>query len=293
LGISDLPGHMQAAMTQKLIVSHEVCHALQDQKIDILARARETLGDIDREYAVRSAIEGMATVVMLAYSQGLPIEKAPDARATMRGGFNQNQEDPGMRALAAAPVYLRESLISPYAEGGAFAQAWLRSNPGLKIGVMLDRMPTTSEQVLHFDRYIGPDDPTPLDLSPVSPAVPTGWTLFYANGLGEFDLRVLFGLHEETREAADRAAAGWDGLRYQAYTDSQDRLLLVAASAWDSETDAGEFAAALRAALGAARGTRDVTVAQTGARVYFALGPVPGEVRTRLVEHLSAVRPSN
>ena len=293
LGISDLPPYLQAPTTQKLIVSHEVCHALQDLVIDIVARSRETVSDIDGEYALRSVIEGMATVVMLAYCQDLPIEQTPDVRATMRGGFSQNQKNPGMKALAASPVYLRESLISPYAEGGAFAQAWLKVNPGVKIGAMLARMPATSEQVLHFDKYVEPDKPTLIDLSLVSSVLPEGWAFFYTNTLGEFDLRVLFDLREETRAVADQAAAGWDGLRFEAYTDSLDRLLLVGSSVWDSETDAEEFSVALQKTFTAVREAEDGIVAQSGTTVCFALGPAEREIKARLVEALSKSDPGN
>lgn len=291
LGISDLPAHLQAVQTQKMIVSHEVCHALQDRVIDIVARSRETLDDIDGEYAVRATIEGMATVVMLAYCQDLPIERVPDTRSTMRVGFSGNLKNPGMKALAASPVYLQESLISPYAEGGALAQAWLKANPGTKIGAMLARMPTTSEQVLHFDKYVELDQPTPIEMSGVSSRLPPGWRFYTANTLGEFDLRILFGLYEETRSAAEKAAAGWDGLRFQAYTDSLDRLLLVAVSAWDSEADADEFTAALRGVLAATGAADDAAVAQRGRTVRFVVGAATTELKEHVLQALETACP--
>lgn len=293
LGISDLPPQLQAGTTQKMIVSHEVCHALQDRVIDIVARSRETRDDIDGEYAVRSVIEGMATVVMLAYCQGLAIQRVPDTRTTMRVGFGANLSNPNMKALAASPVYLRELLISPYAEGGAFAQAWLKANAGAKIGAMLATMPKTSEQVLHFDKYMEPDEPTPIDLSRVPSGLPPGWTYYSSNTLGEFDLRVLFGLYEETRLVADRAAAGWDGLRYEAYTDSQDRLLLVGASAWDSETDAEDFSTALRKVLAEVRDADDVVVSRRGAGVWFAVGATTIEEKQHVMQALETGCPLN
>lgn len=291
LGISDLPANLQAGQTQKMIVSHEVCHALQDRVIDIVARSRETLVDIDYEYAVRSVIEGMATVVMLAYCQDLPIQQVPDTRTTMRVGFGANLKNPGMKALAASPVYLRESLISPYAEGGAFAQAWLKANPDEKIGAMLAKMPKTSEQVLHFDKYVVPDEPTPIDLSRVSSGLPPGWTYYSGNTVGEFELRVLFGLYEETKPVAETAAAGWDGLRYEAYTDSLDRLLLVGVSAWDSEADAEEFSVAMRKALAAARGADDAVVTQRGSAVCFVVGSATAELKEHALQALATACP--
>jgi len=288
LGISDLPAYLQAEAMQRLMVSHEACHALEDRVVDIAAQFRATLTDIDGEYAFRSAIEGMATVVMLAYSRGLPIEKSPDARATMRSGFSRNQRTPSMQALAASPPYLAESLISPYAEGGAFAQDWLRAHQGARLGAMLAEMPTTSEQVLHFEKYVEGDTPTAIDLSPAGSALPEGWTFFYTNTLGEFDLRTLFELREEIAPVADQAAQGWDGFRFAAYSDSLGRLLVVGSSVWDSEADANEFSSTFWRMLDLTRDAKDFNVLQTRDVVSFAIGPAEGETRTRVLEALSA-----
>jgi hypothetical protein len=275
-GLSYLPPQMSDAATQKLIVSHELCHALQDRVIDILAQSEICLTDLDREYAVRATIEGMATVLMLAYSQGLSIDQIPDARATMRAGFAYNENNPGMRVMASSPAYLKESLLSPYADGAAFTQAWQAANPGAKVGAMLDRMPVTSEQALHFEKYAEQDQPVAIDLSAVGRAFPEGWSLYYANTLGEFDLRMLFETYEETRAGAAAAAQGWDGLKFEAYTDAGDDLVLIASSAWDSEADAAEFADSFARAVGGSAGADRVSLVREGATVSFAIGADKG-----------------
>jgi hypothetical protein len=182
-------------------------------------------------------------------------------------------------------------LISPYAEGGAFAEAWLEASTGTKIGAMLDRMPMTSEQVLHFDKYAKPDKPALINMSRVSSGLPPGWTFYTGNTLGEFDLRVLFSLYDETRRLGDDAAAGWDGLRFEAYTDSLDRLLLVGASAWDSEADAVEFSDALRKVLTAARDAEDFAAAEEGATVRFVVGAPTSEILQHALQALAEAEP--
>ena len=287
LGISDLPHYLYSTTMQRMLISHEVCHALEDRQVDITARYKAALTDMDGEYAFRSAIEGMATVVMLAYCHNLDIDNAPDARATMRNGFSQNKRNKSMPALAATPLYLSESLISPYAEGGAFAQEWLRANEGAKLGAMLSKMPTTSEQVLHFDKYVKGDAPTSIDLSPAASVLPEGWTSYYTNTLGEFDLRTLFASQEKTKSRADKAAEGWDGFRFAAYSDSLGRLLTVGCSVWDSESDANEFSDAFEKVLEETRDSNDFSVLQAGSVVSFAIGPTDRETATRLAEVLA------
>lgn len=285
-GLSDLPPQMSDITTQKLIVSHELCHALQDRVIDILEQSKICLADLDREYAVRATIEGMATVLMLAYSQGLPVSQVPDARGIMRAGFAYNENNPGMSVLASSPAYLKESLLSPYADGAAFTQAWQAANPGANLGAMLDRMPSTSEQALHFEKYVEQDQPAVIDLAAVGPALPDGWSLFYANTLGEFDLRMLFETHEETRAGAAAAAQGWDGLKFEAYTDARDDLVLAGRSAWDSEADAREFADSFARAVGASAGADRLSIMCEGPMVSFAIGADKG-IRDKVLKALA------
>jgi hypothetical protein len=287
VGLSDLPQAMAGVATQKLIVSHELCHALQDRKIDILGQSQVCLDDLDREYAFRATIEGMATVLMLAYSQNWPVEQVPDARAMMRAGFVQNENNPSMARLAASPDYVKELLLSPYADGAAFNQAWLKANPGVKIGALLDRMPVTSEQVLHFDKYAEDDRPAPIDVAAAAAVLPAGWSFLYANTLGEFDLRMLFEGCAETRAVASAAAEGWDGLRFEAYTDSSDNLLLMGLSAWDSEDDAKEFRDAFTSALAATNAADGFSVARAGSKVAFVVGPIDAGLRGRLLDTLA------
>jgi hypothetical protein len=282
IGLSDLPPQLQDRGTQRLIVSHELCHALQDREVDIVAQARICLTDVDREYAFRATIEGMATVLMLAYSQDRPMDGVGDARGVMRAGFASSESNPGMRALAASPLYLKETLLSPYAEGAAFNQAWLKANPGSKLGALLERMPLTSEQVLHFDKYAELDQPAPIDLSSARAMCPAGWPLLYANTLGEFDLLMLFEGHGPTRGTATDAAAGWDGLKFEAYAGAGDEVTLVGCSAWDSESDAREFAESFTVAVGAAAGSGRLSVLREGATVGFVVG-FDKELRDRIL----------
>lgn len=285
-GLSDLPSFLMNIQTQKLIVSHELCHALQDRVIDIAAQSKTCLADLDREYALRATIEGMATVVMLAYSQGLSIDQVPDGAALMRAGFAQNRKNPGMKALASSPEYLSESLISPYADGAAFAQAWLRANPGSRLGAMLERMPLTSEQVLHFESYLAGDSPTPVDLSGIESVLPEGWSLFHANTLGEFDLRLLLEGFEETKAGASEAAAGWDGLWYRAYAGPDGALLLAGCSVWDTDNDAREFGDQFLKVLARHRPDRSGLVRE-GRTVGFVIGPVDQRLRDDVLTALA------
>jgi hypothetical protein len=275
-GIVDLPPTLRNSAVQKMIVSHELTHALQDRVIDIAAEATASLSDMDREYCLRAVLEGMASNVMLAYMNDLPLDEAPDVEATLRAGFEQRRADTD-GSLARCPLYLRESLLSPYVDGGGFVQKWLDDNPDRRMVELLQNWPASSEQVLHYDKFEKGDVPAPVCLSIAMTRAPADWEIFYANTLGEFDVRMLFLSHDETARDAVDMAAGWDGLKFQAYRDGAGRLIVIGASVWDSEKDAKEFLRGMRAVLGKIYGEREYGVRRDGARVGFIAGATEEE----------------
>ena len=282
IGVSDLAREPDRAVSDRMILSHELAHALQDRVIDIARQSRLGLENIDYEYAVRAVIEGMAGGVMLAYAQNLPYDRLPDLQSFWRSNLSRAAG----AALSRSPRYLTEYLFSPYAEGGAFLQAWLKANPGKAMNDLLGRLPPSSEQVLHFEKYVEGDLPEEIDLSGARGILPGDWSLLYANTIGEFDLLQLFQAHEETRTSAAALAAGWDGCRFEAYQDAKGALILLGSSVWDGEEDAGEFSAGFRAVLGGFRAGDDHEVARNQARVHFVIGSADRSLRTAILESL-------
>ncbi len=282
IGVTDLPGETDRAISDRMILSHELTHALQDRAIDILEQSRLGLENIDYEYALRAVIEGMASSVMLAYSENLDYGSLPDLQSFWRSNLDRAVGG----VLAASPPYLKEYLFSPYAEGGAFLQSWLRENPGKTMKDLFGEIPPTSEQVLHFEKYAEGDQPAGIDLSGTRSVLPGDWGLFYANTLGEFDLLQLFRIHPETKAAASDLAAGWDGCRFEAYRDAKGGLVLIGSSAWDREEDAREFQEGFQAVLGEFREGDDYEVAGEGARVHFVIGCSDRRLRTAILESL-------
>jgi hypothetical protein len=289
--------NMQSSMApyyQRLIASHELTHALQDRVTDIVALLDDFLENPDYEFAFRSVIEGMATVVMFAYTQDLGVDDVPDTRRTMRIGFGQKAADPSLNAYASSPEYVRELLISPYAEGGAFVQAWLRANPDMELAALMNNIPASSEQILHPEKYLTPDAPTAVDLSSIDMRLPETWVAFYTAILGEFDLLTLFSIHEETREAAAGLAAGWDGLRFRAFERPDGQIVLLGSSVWDSEQDAAEFRVGFSTVLAEINGPEGFEVVQSGESVDFVIGSPGYAPPTGLLEIVqSAARPSD
>lgn len=278
-GIADLHPMLKAPQMQKMIISHELTHALQDRVVDLSALYLDSLSDMDREYCIRVVIEGMASNVMLPYMNDLTLDESPDVQAFMRAGFDMKYSGSGGGAMGRSPLYVRESLLSPYAEGGGFVQTWLGKNPDKKLKDLLLDIPSTSEQVMHYEKLEEGDEATPIAPSHLASVAPESWDLFYANTLGEFDILMLFKSHEDTERFAEELASGWDGCRWQAYWNEDDELIILGLSVWDSKEDARDFAVGFERVLAEIWDHGEYEVDRDNARVSFVLGAAGKDIK--------------
>jgi hypothetical protein len=107
-------------------------------------------------------------------------------------------------------------------------------------------LPRSTEQVLHFEKYAGPqkDEPTDISLDAVtsSPLMPADNR--YNNVGGELGIQCLLS-EQLPRADAETAAEGWDGDRALFGGRLDGDYALAWLSIWDSNKDAREFADAL------------------------------------------------
>ena len=286
IGLRDLVTERDRAVDDRMILAHELTHALQDRMIDIARVSEAARENVDYEYALRAVLEGMASSVMLAYAQDRPLGALPPLKDFWR---SQLSRAPG-GSLGGSPPYLTEYLISPYAEGGAFVQNWHEKHPGAPLCDLLKSIPASSEQVLHYEKYSSGDLPATIDLSPARRVVPRTWNREYANVLGELDLAVLFQIHTATGDNADALAAGWDGCRFETYAGEDGETVLFGTSVWDSENDAEEFAGGFSDVLDECRPERDYGIVQVEQRTHFVVGASDGGLRKDILEALAVRR---
>jgi hypothetical protein len=207
---------------------HELVHALQDQhrNLDSLLRLR---GQADRASAAHAALEGQATWVQLAAGGVGGRDEWARTREAIRANMDRTP------VLASAPLIVRETLLFPYLGGAELARRL--TDAGHPDSVLL-RLPASTEQVLHPDRYaMGQPGDAPLGL--VLPA-PRAGTVSAENTLGEFEMRLVLQQHLEDAALATRAAGGWGGDRWAVLrTPAGDAFVWL--TAWDGSLDAAEF----------------------------------------------------
>ena len=242
---------------------HELVHALQDQHRD-LDSVLALRGQSDRVSAAQAALEGQATWVQLRGGADAPAPTAAEwsrTRASIRANMDRTP------VLESAPLIVRETLLFPYLSGAELARR--RVGDGHPDSLVL-RLPTSSEQVLHAERYVRLDAALgDLPVQVTLPA-PTGGTVTAQNTLGEFETRLVLYQQLGELEPAANASAGWGGDRWAiVQTPSGDAFVWV--TAWDGAVDAAEFFDAMRQVVPRRyAGAREVDTKLPTARAFSA-----------------------
>jgi hypothetical protein len=220
----------------RTVVSHELVHALQHQYLPLDSIMRQT-GDNDRLTAAQAILEGQATLgglQVMVPDQNL--WAMPEFWETYRDQFRTQQRT--MPVFAKTPRILRESIIFPYLAGADFLRWWAGSEhrDSLPYGA---RMPVSTEQIMHPERYGRGDQPVTLRFVTPEPRV------IYEDVMGEFDLRILaadLADASSSTEILTPLALGWGGDRFRVY-ETPGGAAMVWYIAWDDSTARNRFLA--------------------------------------------------
>jgi hypothetical protein len=146
--------------TQKPVMAHELTHALQDQHFNLRRFEKWPHGDSDAELAAHALIEGDATLAMTIYMAQNPLVALAFSRSLTSGvateQFNQ------------APRAMRETLIFPYLHGLEWATQLYRRGGWTMVSNAFTRLPLSSEQILHPEKYFNYERPIRVVLPDVS-----------------------------------------------------------------------------------------------------------------------------
>lgn len=234
----------------KIILAHELTHALDDQHYDIDGTLAKLGGESDAELAFQAVVEGSGTAAMNTWYMGHAKDVSMSDLAKAQGM--------GADALKDAPPYLWKPLIAVYLQGAGFLA--VAGKPQTEaVAVSFKSPPRSMEQILHPEKYWNEakrDEPVRVrfDLG----SVPAGWTVLGEDTLGEMMIGLvttprkdrkgldpsnafaILGLKYTTTESR-----GWGGDRALLLGRGDDRMLYVA-TVWDTPKDAAEFATSVR-----------------------------------------------
>ncbi len=216
----------------RMTIAHELVHALQDQYMpldSILSMRRQN----DRQIAAQCVLEGQAMLAsVLAMVPNQDLEQLGTFWNDAQRRQQIREQSQRMPVFASAPMVLREGLIFPYLAGADFMRWFTRVYPDtVPFG---PRLPESTEQILHPDRYRADDDPVGLEIAGADAAL-------YTDGLGEFEIRILLTELTGSETQAAAGAMGWGGDSYAVFKRDDDHFL-VWWSVWDTEEAADRFA---------------------------------------------------
>lgn len=232
---------------QRMVMSHELTHALQDQYFHIEAWAHAARPNDDAELAREAVLEGSAMAGMLEYmlrDKGLKLRDLPDIDPSLFVG--DLSETP---MLKKAPPFIKDSLMFPYFGGLRFSMFVLRTSGWGGFDAVFTRPPANTQQIMHPDLYRSGGIPRPLKVDLPSEVPGAGWTKLEENSMGEFGWKEILKQFLD-EERATKIAAGWDGDDYATFEQKDTRrLMLFTRARFNSEETTTRFFRAYSEAL--------------------------------------------
>jgi len=213
----------------RVILAHELTHALQDQNFGLLNLALEIKDNDDRAAAASALIEGDATLVMSQYMvKDLSWHTLADTVT-----FSATQS---MVEIRKAPRYLREMLVFPYLRGQQFCEAAFERGGFPALSEVYKNPPTSTAQILHPEKYFSQPREDPVQVT-FSNTTFQGRQPLSNNVLGEMGMRILLSQYVDEVDA-ERFSTGWRGDRYLVFDGGK---ILVWKTVWDSPQAAADF----------------------------------------------------
>jgi hypothetical protein len=225
---------------QRVVMAHELTHALQDQNFHIEQWSKAAKGNDDAGFARDAVLEGSAMIAMIDYL-------LRDSGTSFRdlGSFDPALlmgDVEGSQGLNDVPLVLKDQLLFPYLSGAAFSAKVLQTAGGWSgLHTLFERPPASTQQIMHPDLYLRGVQPEAVQLPSLGGIVPRGWKKLDENIMGEFGLHQVF-KQFLGNERADELAATWMGDRYAIYEQSpQGRALMLIRVRLAGEAEAARF----------------------------------------------------
>ncbi len=213
----------------KLVVVHELVHALDDQWFELYRPEYEDRED-EISFGFGAVIEGNARWVEEQYRRGLPTdEQAAIAVEELSAG--------GDFDFSTVTIEYLQLIISRYDYGELLIDELRDSGGQEAVDAAFVDPPDTSEKVMVFGAFTNDEDR--IEVAPP----PAEGDVILEGVLGQITLEIILGSVIDRNTAAE-AAAGWGGDWFVTWADG-DRTCLRADFASDSASDADELESAL------------------------------------------------
>lgn len=224
---------------QEFALVHELAHAVADQRFGLekfVKRSRTS----DEDLARSAVIEGQASWVMTEWVMQQNGQSLAENRllavASAAASRIEAEEYP---VYTQAPLYIRETLIFPYADGLLFQQSAIERYGKEGFRKVFEQPPLSTQHILQPEMYHAGVQPETAAL----PALrkPKGYKKIQQGVFGQFEHEVLLRRHlGEDKEFP--VAEQWRGSNYELYEHSRSGgVVLRYASLWADDEAAAEY----------------------------------------------------
>ena len=224
---------------QRMVMAHELTHALQDQHFQIETWLKAARPNDDAELAREAFLEGSAMAAMVDYlllGTGKSIANMPEFDPSILTGDIGSSP-----SLQKAPLFIKDSLVFPYFAGMTFTAAELKPGGWSSLQKVFLTAPASTQQIMHPDLYKSGHVPSAVTLPSIDTSLGKSWKKLDENLMGEFGwLEILKQFLGDAR--AKPLASAWEGDRYQLFENQPSkRLLLISRLHLSSQENAVRF----------------------------------------------------
>jgi hypothetical protein len=223
----------------RMVMSHELTHALHDQHFHIDKWTDAAKPNDDAELARDAVIEGSAIAAMIDYilqGKGSVRDLGELDPSMMMGDPDSSPE------LAKAPKVIQDELLFPYLAGGTFTQRVLKASSGWPdFHKVYENPPVSTQQIMHPDLYFHGVVPPKITLPETAGLISGDWKKLDENNMGEFGLLEIL-KQFLAKDRSTSLAAAWSADRYAIFENQKNkRTLLIFRVRLGSDVDAARF----------------------------------------------------
>jgi len=251
---------------QKIVLAHELTHALQDQSFDLWRFTHAVRDNDDAVNAREALVEGYATLSMMQVMLGtMPIEKLPSLDTMLEQGVRQSMSQ--FPVFSRAPFFLRFQLLFPYVQGMEFCRRALELGGWKRLNQTFADPPRNTREIFEPNLYL--ETPATMDSSKAADkppaakvqggevALPPADALEHMpevqrvedNVMGALGYYALFG-QLLTDQESRKVSTTWSGDRYQVYEGpTPGQFLLISRTRWTTPQAAAQFCADYRTVM--------------------------------------------
>ncbi len=276
-------------LLEDALLAHELTHALQDRRLDLVPRLKALKDSSDGLLALEAFLEGEATVVMIdALLTRLPEESrelfGENTLTAMLTGLAQGAAVEGSEGV---PKFFVKEMLFPYVGGTTWIQARKKAGGWAAVDASYSRPPRTTAEILHPERTGAARVLLDTEDRPTPATVPPAMRVLYEDTFGEWMLGTLL----ERAGAANAAALAseWQDDRVVFFEPKESRgagpppVGFVWHLRVTSHAAAKKIASALESLYARPDGPPSALVSAVADRVEVERGRLPARPRERVL----------